>query len=647
MNLKNNSFYILGVSCSDNRRAIMAAAEEKSFELEQDVCTEAQNTLINPAKRLAAELDWFIDVDNSAIATLRIRIENGEVISTDGLSSLSKLNATLFNFSISDDGDIYDVGYSILDIDDMYSAIDVSEVVSVLNANRSAAKMPEVQAQVVLQEMNKKRESIRQVIMDKLSIFSREDYIELITLLAEKCVDIDDETGVVISDVIDQYEVSIQAELEKSTDDVEQHIERIKSLSSESAIHENISGLIRRVQAWDKLAQPLQLKSQASGMPHEISEHLGRELRELALFLHNEKGLSEDALTLVDAMQDVFAELGGLADLFESDSNALNDLIKGNAEAEAVLKEMQSLQSAAADIKTYATETKIDSFISRVNALDRRIKGLSLDFELQTQVRENLCYMARDVAITLHNNKNQTEYASKIANALKTEFSDVASLRAKLTEDCSSLNQQLMYKQVARQRQAQQEAQQKSKNIGCLVVIGIFVLIMIIASFGGGSSKSSSSSSSGSSSYSSSSSSSSSSSGKNSSSSSSGSSSSTSTETKYSSSTAKSGDKVYVDIVSIFPEIGIYTQGSSSYSHFVCKCKTSSGSTVWVYMTCSEYKSNFDSSASTSVYSSYADEVTFSSSKRIHGTVKTANNIMSGLSSDTGTYVIDFSSLGK
>jgi hypothetical protein len=116
-------------------------------------------------------------------------------------------------------------------------------------------------------------------------------------------------------------------------------------------------------------------------------------------------------------------------------------------------------------------------------------------------------------------------------------------------------------------------------------------------------------------------------------------------EEKFTSS-ASSGDAVYADIVSIFPEIGIYTQGNSYYSYFVCRCKTSSGSTVWVYMTCTEYKNNFDSSASTSIFNQYAEEVTYSSSKRIHGTATRAESIMSGLSSDTGTMVIDFSSLG-
>jgi hypothetical protein len=62
-------------------------------------------------------------------------------------------------------------------------------------------------------------------------------------------------------------------------------------------------------------------------------------------------------------------------------------------------------------------------------------------------------------------------------------------------------------------------------------------------------------------------------------------------------------------------------------------------------MTVTEYKNNFDSSASASVSAAYADEVTYSTAVKIHGTVKKADNIMSGLSSDTATMVIDFSSL--
>ena len=84
-----------------------------------------------------------------------------------------------------------------------------------------------------------------------------------------------------------------------------------------------------------------------------------------------------------------------------------------------------------------------------------------------------------------------------------------------------------------------------------------------------------------------------------------------SSEVKFSSSVS-AGTDVYANIVSIFPAIGIYTEGSSNYTHFVCECETSTGSTVWVYMTASEYKTNFDANVSTSIYNEYQDEKTFS-----------------------------------
>ena len=331
-------------------------------------------------KRLSAELGWFLDAEKEDIQTIQDAVNNNGQISTDGLSSLSKLNATLYNFSISQEEDTYELGYSILDIDEQYSALDYAEIADEVNRNRTAAKIAGVQENDISEELNRKRNDIRQAISERLANLDQDTYVELITMLAEKCIADDEyEDGVILSDVVDQYEVRMQAQLEESTERIESHIGHIQHLANDEAIGDNIKSLIRQVQKWDKIAQPLQLKSQASGMPHEMSEHLGRELRELALFLHNEKGLSEEALALVDAMQDVFAELDGLAELFESDSDALNELIKDNAEAEAVLKEIQALQSVAEDIKSYATTAKIDSFIARVNALDRRIKGLGLD----------------------------------------------------------------------------------------------------------------------------------------------------------------------------------------------------------------------------------------------------------------------------
>lgn len=500
MKLQNNPFFILGLPCSSGRREIVAAAEELSFLLDADTCSNAQNELINLNKRLSAELGWFLDAEKADIQAIQEAVNNNNPILTDGLSSLSKLNATLYNFSISGEEDPYELGYSILDIDEQYSALDYSEIASEVNRNRTIAKISGVQENDISEELNKKRDDIRQAISDRLSKLDQDTYVELITMLAEKCIADDEyEDGIVLSDVVDQYEVNIQAQLEESTERIEKHIDHIQHLVNDEAIGDNIKTLIIQVQNWDKIAQPLQLKSQASGMPHENSEHLGIQLRNLALHLHNEKGKTQEALSLVNAMKDVFAELGNLSDLFNSDSDALNDLIQGEKDAKAVLAEMNVLQQQSESLKSFATSTSVSAFVDRVKKLDAKLKSLDLDAETRTNVRENLCLLARGTAIELHNTKHDTANALIIAKALQTEFGDMPSLRVKLAEDVTALNQQLLlsFRQPATTRTygSPSSSSSSSKNPGCLVgiIIAVVLIIIIAVSSGGGSSSSSSS----------------------------------------------------------------------------------------------------------------------------------------------------------
>lgn len=646
MKLQKNPFYILRLPCDADRKDIASATEEMSFIHDAETCSDAQNQLLNQTKRLTAELCWFLDLKADELNTIRDNIDNKTSISTNALPLLSKLNATLFNFSLSNEEEPFEVGYTILDLDEQYSNLDVKEITALVNRNRTAAKLALVQEQAVAEEINKRRDDIRQAITDRLAFINQETYVELVTMFAEKCIANDDyDDGVVLSDIVDQYEIRMQAALEQSTADIREHIERIKQLASsnvfsseklrDTAVSDSISELIEQVKMWDKLAQPLQIKSQASGMPHGNSENLGGDLRSLALFLHNEKGNTQKALDLVNAMQDVFAELGNISELFETDAEALNDLLQGEEDAKEVLAEMDALQELSNKIKAFPASTNVSSFIDRVRKLDIKLKQLDLDAETKTKARENLCYLARGTAIELHNTKHLTSFALTIANALVTEFSDMPSLRAKLNKDSLALSQQLLLANNANANRSQSTS--SNSKTGCLVIVGIAIVVAIIAlSSGGGSSSSKPSSNSA---YKPSTS----ATAKPSSASSSGGT-KASTETKFSSSAA-SGDKVYADIVSIFPEIGIYTEGLSNYSYFVCRCETSTGGKVWVYLTVNEYKSNFDSTASTSIFEQYAEEVTLSSSKRIHGTVARADSIMSGLSADTGTMVIDFASV--
>ena len=260
MALKNNPFFLLRLSCTAGRREIVSASEEMSFILDAETCSNAQNELINLNKRLSAEINWFVDADETVIDDIRKSIENNETISTDGLSPLSTLNAILYNFSLSTDIDAFELGYSILEIDEKFSGLNAEKIVEAINRKRTVTKLGSVQIQDVSAELGKKREEIRQLITDKLSQLDQDTYIELITMIAEKCLTDDTHDGdVIISDVIDQYEVRMQSALEASKEEIEKHIDRIKKYVNTSFIADEIQSLIDDVNKWDKIAQPLQL----------------------------------------------------------------------------------------------------------------------------------------------------------------------------------------------------------------------------------------------------------------------------------------------------------------------------------------------------------------------------------------------------
>src|SRR3546814_4435109 len=57
--LHQTPFAILGVTTRDDRRRIVELAEEKSLELDHDVCQKARSDLTNPRTRLSAEIAWL------------------------------------------------------------------------------------------------------------------------------------------------------------------------------------------------------------------------------------------------------------------------------------------------------------------------------------------------------------------------------------------------------------------------------------------------------------------------------------------------------------------------------------------------------------------------------------------------------------
>ena len=155
--LERNPFYILEVMPNEKRASIISKAEEKAFFADDNECEEAQTKLLNPEKRLSAELDWFLGVPVEKIADIYNAIGETKEISIDGLTGISRINAILFNFALSNYEDVFELGYAILELDENFSNIDLIELLATINSSRRQAGLREATETELENEINRKK----------------------------------------------------------------------------------------------------------------------------------------------------------------------------------------------------------------------------------------------------------------------------------------------------------------------------------------------------------------------------------------------------------------------------------------------------------------------------------------------------------
>ena len=251
MELKKNPFYTLNVGCDADRNTIHEAADELAFFDEDGSVEEARNALLNPARRLTAEMDWFPGLSKAGIDELRQGLENdAPLLVSSEADALSRLNVSAYNlrFARMTDAALAD---TIRRLDATAAEAGAGTVLPLILAARSKARMPEVSEDDIARELNRKRGEIRQIVAEKLSTMPRQDYVRLMTTLAETLVG-QSERGGVIDDAVDQYEIRMHDELRKRADEIRTRIEAVKACGTVSS--NEIDGLIEEVKAWDELA---------------------------------------------------------------------------------------------------------------------------------------------------------------------------------------------------------------------------------------------------------------------------------------------------------------------------------------------------------------------------------------------------------
>lgn len=334
MDLLQNPFHILNASPRDNRRRIMELADERSLLLDSSECMEARSDLTNPRKRLSAEVAWLPGIGPKRVGEVLSLIESSptDLLAVDNLSSIARANLLASGLARLPNHNADDVAEWILEISWAFEDLDPEELSVIINEERVVSGFPEVSdLSAVEAEIQERRRHYRQVIKAALDNLSPKELVEAVTVAVESATDDGEELGpILIADLIDSYEVEAQGFLDKEEGNIRALVEKLRAAVDaerpDSTLAPMVNQLIQVVKNWDTVAQPIQVSTKSRGLDHDASHRVAGLVRGLAIHMFNEHGKLDFSQQLTNMLQEVFAEVGEVAERTAEDADALGEI---------------------------------------------------------------------------------------------------------------------------------------------------------------------------------------------------------------------------------------------------------------------------------------------------------------------------------
>lgn len=331
--LHQSPFAVLGATTRDDRRRIVELAEEKSLELDHDVCQKARSDLTNPRTRLSVEMAWLPGVSpRKASQFLGSLLRNPMAIREEsGLPTLAHLNLLAAAFeSVDGEHDADDLARFILEMAYLVDELSTDEVLRDINEDRTVSGFAEAKAlDQIDAELTERKRYYRNTIKAALERLPSTKLLLVMTDVVDGATSGgEDHAPGLIDDLVDSYEVETQAPLQAGFNSIHKLIKAIREAapSGEAVVRPYMDKIEAAVKNWDRIAQPIQLSAKARGIEHDPSSNLGWAIRSLAIDLFNTHDMLTQAQRLTSLLRELFSEIPEIAERVEQDADALDDI---------------------------------------------------------------------------------------------------------------------------------------------------------------------------------------------------------------------------------------------------------------------------------------------------------------------------------
>jgi hypothetical protein len=478
MDLLQNPFHILNASPRDNRRRIMELADERSLLLDSSECMEARSELTNPRKRLSAEVAWLPGIGPKRVGEVLSLLESSptDLLAVDKLSSIARANLLASGLARLPDHNADDVAGWILEISWAFEDLDPEELSVIINEERVVSGFPEVSdLSAVEAEIQERRRHYRQVIKSALDNLSPKKLIKAVTIAVESATDDGEKHGpILIADLVDSYEVEAQGFLDKEEGNIRLSIDRIRqqldlqqcpkcghvqpepnecnkcgiffhkyiknyggdTTISDTVLSPSINQLIQIVKNWDTVAQPIQVSTKSRGLDHAASRRVAKLVRNLAIDMFNDHDKLDFSQQITNMLQEVFAEVGHVAERTAEDADALGEI----AEQRLLHSEVSKIEELTTQINADVDNGRPDSYLSpKVSQLCQLVMNWEIDPEHDAS--QHAAWIVRDLAIHMFNKHDKLDLSQQLTQALLGVFEDAGEFFDRISDDANALQE--------------------------------------------------------------------------------------------------------------------------------------------------------------------------------------------------------------
>lgn len=321
MSLSDNPFCITNITPEDFGAELVRKLEVMELSaLEETADVSGIKTmLLNPARRLIAEIGWFTGVPDSRASYLREMINAGKYIPFKNVRTpLDILNLLAYNmrFVVSCSEDKIAKAVNILDR--AYSKCDETMIFEHINSKRSRANFPEVSISDVERALRIHAEILRKDVAFEMQKMSAEKYLKVVSLVADTMNESSCDKAFQ-NEMFVRYKVNTCSQLSSLEEEIRKYSEMILRAGSSRIAAEEAKRMDVLIRLYGRIVYPLIKKAEVEGLVHRPSHDLAWHLRSTYVDLVNEKCYNKPAAELARTIKESFSGMPELVRRIDDD----------------------------------------------------------------------------------------------------------------------------------------------------------------------------------------------------------------------------------------------------------------------------------------------------------------------------------------